>query len=404
MNLKFYVTFFLVYIVTTTASRSDADTFKFDDIAGLSQFEIQVNENGYVKGRAWLAEQTVGGYETKECRYSVTSDNGQSWEAPLIIKDAVHQYSGNPSVTVDENGRVFVVCVSIDSVGYQSGSLIFAKSEDAGKTWSTLKTVYNRSRGFPDLPKILVTRSGNLLIAFSDFEHSQGRLVSSIQTIISTDGGSSWSSPRRISDLSDSENQSSIDGFQGADLIQLDDQRVMVSFGKYYGNGAFVSVSMDEGLTFSPSVSISNSYHEVPVSRVTAHDRKIAIVVSEGHAFGPLVLVTSLDGGTTWTSQTIDEKGTAGTPYFASQNRLALMWTASRDDADFKLETFYSYTSEDLTVGEVFSLLGPYEIDEEVSYLGVYQGISSCNEGKNLEFTSIRWASHSLGRVESRCL
>ena len=48
-------------------------------------------------------------------------------------------------------------------------------------------------------------------------------------------------------------------------------------------------------------------------------------------------------------------------------------------------------------------MLGPYEISEEVSYLGVYQGISRCNEGKNLEFTAIRWASHSLGRVESRC-
>jgi len=67
-------------------------------------------------------------------------------------------------------------------------------SEDEGKTWHFLSRVAGTGSGNGNPPSIAFTKDGRLCVVFGE------RTGGTIQTVVSNDGGSTWSEPRILMD------------------------------------------------------------------------------------------------------------------------------------------------------------------------------------------------------------
>jgi hypothetical protein len=398
LSIKWHFSIFtLLYVLGST--KGLGQNLPFDQIGGYAQFEIQVADRDSIKAAGWLSEKQAGGFETKECRFSVSRDFGDTWASPLIVKENGFSYNGNPSVSIGPSGEIFVVCVAINTDSLAHGALIFSRSTDLGASWDAPKIIFEKRQGFPDLPKILATDSGALIVVFSDFQNKDGKLISEIEKITSLDGGTTWTQINRISPPVDPDSTDFISGYQGVDIGEGDDKQIVVSFGTYYGSGIMVAKSFDSGNSFTSPVQISNAAYMVPVTRISSYGQNIAVVVSEGHDSGEVTLVSSKDFGKNWATKELSNEGTLGTPYFDASGNFYLLWTAIRN---LIVNTYYARTDDAFNLTLQKSLTGDYAINQEIKYLGVYQGISYCGDG--VGFTFMKWNSSALSRIEQRCL
>lgn len=142
------------------------------------------------------------GYRRVGVGYSF--DAGKSWKDTLFeIAPGTLEWHSDPGLVADKNGNYYAVVLGVDPSGFMSEIEVF-KSTDRGLTWGLPTIAVPPSfEAFEDKELMMCDRtgspySGNLYIAWTRFSGS----LSQIYFIRSTDGGSSFSEPLLIGDLS----------------------------------------------------------------------------------------------------------------------------------------------------------------------------------------------------------
>lgn len=136
-----------------------------------------------------------------------TFDGGQNW-SPVV--ELSHQQSGygsaDPSVQFDNNGNAYLCYIDYDNDNYTGGEILVAKSTDGGLSWNTpvnaINTIDCPNKLCIDRPWITIDNSGGLLdgtIYVTSMNANQPSIVSPPYNpyfTVSTDGGSTFSTPR----------------------------------------------------------------------------------------------------------------------------------------------------------------------------------------------------------------
>jgi len=121
-----------------------------------------------------------------------------------------------PGVAELLNGDLLVVCREGDAHVCARGKIVMVRSQDGGKTWSPRQTLYDSPSDDRD-PAILCLKDGTVIVSFTTWDswRSDANLCKRYATetarmekegwgkytgtflIVSSDGGKSWSAPRR---------------------------------------------------------------------------------------------------------------------------------------------------------------------------------------------------------------
>lgn len=197
--------------------------------------------------------------------FSRSTDGGATFSTPVEISDASYSSNQGSIPAVGPNGEVYVVWYN-----YNTGGHRMTISLDGGATFGTpfpvagVSTIPSplpggnfRVNSFPTLA--VDQNTGNLYVAWNDYSNGDADIF----FVRSIDGGQSWSSPIRINDdpLGNDYHQffpwltvaPDGDVYAGWFDSRHDPDPYATPF--YYDE--YVTVSTDEGLTFSPNARIS---------------------------------------------------------------------------------------------------------------------------------------------------
>lgn len=204
-----------------------------------------------------------------------------------------------PDVEKLQNDDLVVVYYDSPAHSSPAGRIALVRSTDDGLTWSAPVTVVDSVYDDRD-PSIMQTRDGTLLLSFfsTDLSQTPSQAVGAFITR-STDGGLTWSTPAMVQSQFYSVATTS-------KIVELDnDDLLMPMYGKKTGQywwKAFVSRSVDGGLTWSNEVEIQNPTNAEnfvePVLANLGNDHLMVMIRTgsisrEAHSY---------DNGLTWTA------------------------------------------------------------------------------------------------------
>ena len=257
-------------------------------------------------------------------RIARSSDGGSSWEAGSLSD------CGSLSAMKYSSGAYYLT--------YSQGSsgTYFAKSSDEGGTWtvSLLDPCSGNGDGYGD---ILVSGS-KVFVAYKDFEWVNGSSVSTQRLAVSLDGGATWTT--RTVDPAKSYGCGSL-AFDGSKLYlayrddtasivkiavspdlgstwtyiatNLGDEELRIaadSANIYLVSGGQFRSSSDGGTSWAVSMPFSGSYVQDPT--FARNGTAVYIAYYSGtmsSSSSHLMLASSGDSGSTWTTGTVDSDG-----------------------------------------------------------------------------------------------
>lgn len=155
-------------------------------------------------GNVYLAWTDVG--DPARIVFARSTDSGAAWSAPLVLATGPLQ-GAVPAVGPD--GTVVVVYGrDIIAVGDGDGAIEWVRSTDGGRTFSAPATAA-ALRAVPyqlpnavfrtpaSLPALAISpTTGDIHVAWADYRHGDADILA----VRSTDGGATWSTPRRLND------------------------------------------------------------------------------------------------------------------------------------------------------------------------------------------------------------
>jgi len=146
-------------------------------------------------------------------QFARTTDGGNTWEAARAIYNpgGINQTIGNEIVVLPDGTLVDLFTqIDTDGAGNHTSVLGVLRSTDHGATWSTpfriadLLAVGTRDphtnaavRDGADIAQMAVAPNGTLYVVWQDARFSNGA-IDAIVIARSTDGGRTWSAPRRL--------------------------------------------------------------------------------------------------------------------------------------------------------------------------------------------------------------
>ena len=268
--------------------------------------------------------------------FFATSDNGSTFTRNCLKTLSSKVGAGDPALGYDLSNNVYVAGIDANS-SFTTGQIVIAKSTDGGVTFpSPHVAVSSLSGGLTDKEWMEIDTNpsspfaGNIYISVTDFSPSNS---SQITVSHSTDGGTTFSTVKVGSPV----NAPAVNQF--TDLAIAKNGTVYVSYINCPGTGTtgdcggtstkiLVSKSTDGGNTWSTPVTattvtlapdscgayygcLPNTFERVSDIPVIAVDNSPG--ANSGHvyialynwtgAFMSVRVVTSTDGGTTWSSQ-----------------------------------------------------------------------------------------------------
>ncbi len=251
-------------------------------------------------------------------------DGGHKWKIAAGTEARHYRRSGDVSVTFDNHGRAFLCYIAFDKLGTENywahnatrNGIFVRRSLDSGKTWqSPAATViaHPTKPGIPfeDKPAIFADNTsspyaGNLYVGWTHFTLEDSEIYFSR----STDAGSTWSAPIRISTQQGlpRDDNGAVEGFSGA--VAADGTIYAVWAAR---DGIVLTSSRDGGKTFAPSrlvIPTGPAYFDVhDVSRsngfpqlgLDPHTGLLYITWSDfRHGDVDVFCAASADGGRTW--------------------------------------------------------------------------------------------------------
>ena len=282
---------------------------------------------------------------TSAVQVSTSTDGGASWTNPatIISETTPLHFNDKESVTADpyHAGVAYVVwdrsqfpsdSASLNALGHSfafRGAPYFSKTTDGGQTWSPPRQIGPNQNIFTIGNQIAVEPDGTLVDIFH-YGKGSGRdapNASFIGVLRSTDGGAHWSSPIAVATnpvVNDVDPDNGVPMRTGSDVGGgIPDIAVDPGSGKLYAvwedslfsvglfNDIAMSTSTDEGRTWSTPVEVNQT--PVPVEAFTPMvdvlpngDVGVTYYDIRNNTPAPglptdYFIVTSTDGGSTWT-------------------------------------------------------------------------------------------------------
>lgn len=141
-----------------------------------------------------------------------TFDGGQNWSNTAEMSHLQAGYgSADPSLKIDNNGNAYLCFIDYDNDNFTGGQILVAKSNDGGLNWNTPVTAINTTdcpdKLCIDRPWMVIDNSGGPLdgtIYVTSMNANQPSIVNppyNPYLAVSTDGGSSFSTPRFLDTL-----------------------------------------------------------------------------------------------------------------------------------------------------------------------------------------------------------
>lgn len=243
---------------------------------------------------------------------SRSEDGGLTWsEQPAVVAEAgVMDYT---SIAADPSTAGAV------NVAWSEGgqATYFARSTDGGLTWSNPRPIRVASKaGVLGLSELIVLENGNLVLVHTDLDANTvagtGLAGSaSVSVVHSEDHGASWSEPRTLLELPGESDVAAAGAGQGGSAY------IAVRTPTNHANFAIsLLTSNDGGKTWSDPVLIPTSDNDAFGPRVAvAADRTIGVtyldhrndVPGDGQTTTNVWLAHSHDGGKSWSESRVGE-------------------------------------------------------------------------------------------------
>jgi hypothetical protein len=228
-------------------------------IGGANDYQLGINPGGHVT-------------ESIHSRAHVTFDGGKTWSEYPILFGGDYQATGDPAVAFDATGRAYYATLGFRFVGPANAlnpDVLVANSNDGGKTWTSVRVAagsgnFGSVGDLLDKEYVAAWGNGNAIVTFGDFRLAQkGSFVSAkIYSVITHDGGATWSQPQLISGDLDQ-------AFVSVPTVAADG-RIYVAF-----------------LNTTNQQNFRDDYEVVEVSPSTG-----------ARVFGPVKVATTIDGAT----------------------------------------------------------------------------------------------------------
>ena len=309
-------------------------------------------------------------YEPSENRYDSSggfyrsADNGLTWTAGflpgLVRADTAapgpYESAGDPAVVAGPKGTFWYSNLAFDRTD-AANAVAVSRSADGGKTWAThyvVQTPANQGKGlFNDKEWIAADPSDQTgktaYVTWTQFNGSSSAIVISK----TTDGGVTWSAPRRVSDVFTND--------QGSTVVVGSSGTVYVTFETFNGSADSVAfaVSTDGGATFTTRLISQINDIPSPLPGATFRDDSFPALALDGSALhvvwsnwnganADVVYMRSTDGGATWTSP-VTIAGGPGDQFFP--------WVAARNG------TVYASWFNRAGTGDTYSIAGAASTD-----------------------------------------
>ena len=340
------------------------------------------------------------------CRFTFTTDGGTSWtlggSTPL-------QTSGNfcsdSAIAADANGNFYFAYLDI-TFGSQRSDIDVAKSIDGGMTFDTFSVAVNGqpSRNFPDKEYIAADTQdgspfkGNIYVTWTDFLNPHDRKAldnGQIKAVVSSDGGSTWSTPVAISASAQFP-----EAISGSLPVVAPDGTIFVFYADFIAGVGPLSIkfskSTDGGVNWSAPADVASNLsspgrfrlrnadpafgtipgrgfrsNSFPTAAI-APDSTIFVAwvdfpsgscINDGTGRPPCTnadvrLSFSKNGGASWTTPTkVTDETNATDQFFPwvathSDGRLSIIWQDKRlDSANINFNTFYTSTTNGAVFG-----------------------------------------------------
>jgi hypothetical protein len=212
----------------------------------------------------WLYQHPPGTMSDTRIMFSRSTDQGQTWSAPLQISLPGHGefVDGPPQIVVGPAGEIYVVYRDVH--GQNNDQLFLAKSTDGGLSFSSpaaITPTYN-DLSFPatytgaasNAALAVSPSNGNVYVVYPD---QPDGLSSQVEFIRSTDGGASFSASVVINDT--------FTGQHFEPAVTVDDTGVLHASWYDTRNSPtdptrldiYASYSLDNGATFSPNAKVT---------------------------------------------------------------------------------------------------------------------------------------------------
>jgi hypothetical protein len=261
-------------------------------------------------------------------------DDTPGWEASDLVSDGdpVIVYgpkpNGNGGFTYANGARAYYSTLASWKPGKSPyppnkapEALAVSYSDDNGATWSVpvISTVKDNPNDFNDKPWIWVDDVasspffGRVYLSWTEFRSALQNPAEPVAVAVSTDGGASFSAPRKLSPAG---NNRTGNGRQGSAIATGPDGTVYVAWEE--GSSQVVSISRDGGNKWSRPVAIgpvddiddpipganfrTDSFLSISADPRAGSKTVVAAWVNDTDAGGRVVVATSTDGGETWSS------------------------------------------------------------------------------------------------------
>jgi len=165
-------------------------------IGGANDYQLGLNPGGHVT-------------ESIRSRAHVSFDGGKTWSMYPISRRSNYQATGDPAVAFDGDGRAYYATLGFRFVGPVNATnpdIVVASSGDKGRTWKSLTVAHGSGvetsvGDLLDKEYIAAWGHGNAIVTYGDFRLGQkGSFQSAkIYSVVTHDGGRSWTSPTLIS-------------------------------------------------------------------------------------------------------------------------------------------------------------------------------------------------------------
>ena len=221
--------------------------------------------------------------------YFVRSGNGgKTWKAPQrLTKDTL--IFKNPDIAVS-GSTIYVVWSDCTSWKFEI-EIYFLKSTDGGTTWLSPKRLTKNSGDSYD-PKIAVDGS-NLYVVWSDNTPGNGE----IYFMRSINGGASWKAPQRLT------NDKGSSGSGAPEIIAEGSNLYLVYNNENSSDGleVYFLKSVDGGKTWRAAQRLTNQQGRSTYPRIAVHEQNLYVVWLEGGDLSwDMFFLGSTNGGTTW--------------------------------------------------------------------------------------------------------
>ena len=218
--------------------------------------------------------------------FQKSTDGGRTWLAEDLLIRRGERYAFYPDITTDPDGNIYILYLFTDTASHTE--IVCVRSSDGGTTWSAPARVSDAGLDATiGDATIAADSAGNLFCAWNDWRTGSGHIWSSV----STDGGATWGRNVRVDDDTTDE------GCYHADVfVQPGTNQYLVAADHYLWagghiiRGAYLYRSTDRGQTFQPGEQLDTFHYFAMWPHVVAdRDHIICDYFGGGQFISPLL-------------------------------------------------------------------------------------------------------------------